>query len=416
MTGQEFVKLRDSNVFRPAVMDTIINEFVPATDQFLLTETFLPFKLVDKDMMMDLINNGAFGRTNPVNLGAEHKRISIPGFSYKQHTSGHWRESVQYDEEVLLRAVDPAAPTSRWGEGLATAALDFLDTRLNNLVEYVTAKTLINGLYSEARYGVNYTYDPKVPAKHYKNVTSTPGWTTGGTWATAANAKPIDDIVGAVQAATRYGMVPERIFMSVKTLESFNAAADTQTRLKASYVLVGRNSDRKFIFDTLTGTPVQVDNRLYAEETRLTAASLAADTTINVESASEFTAGDIITMRNSLGEEEEATISSIAGNVITLTAGVVKSYQAGDRMTVYKQFLPDNYFIVQCRSDSRTAPNNWVSTPSLVKGASWTRPLPGRYTWVRFDDKVPYNLEVGAGIDGGPKVSRANWLVVKVVA
>lgn len=416
MTGQELLKLRESNVFRPSVMDTIINEFVPSKDQFLLTESFLPFKLVGKDEMVDLINHGAFGRTNPVNLGADHKRISIPGFSYKQHTAGHWREAVQYDEEVLARAVDPAKPTEHWGAGLATSALNFLDIRLNNLIEYTTAKLLINHSYSEARHGVNYTYNPNIPAKYKQDVAAgTQAWTSGGTWATAANAKPTDDIVEGCNLLRRFGVTPESVFMSVKTMGLYNGATDTQNKLKASYVLVGRNSDREFIFNTLTGMPTKIDNRLYAEETRLTAASAATDTIIDVEDATEFAATDVITLRNTLGEEEEVTISSKAGNALTLAnPGVTKVYKAGDRVTVYKPFLPDNYILIKGSSDSRVAANNWLSTPSLIKGSSWTKPLPGRYTWQDFSQKVPYTLEIGAGLDGGPKISKCNWLVIKI--
>lgn len=414
MTGQELVKFRDSQVFRPTVMDAIINEFVPAQDQFMLTEAFLPFKLVDKDVLMDMINHGSFGRTNPVTLGGEHKSISVPGFSYKQHTSGHWRESVKFDEEVLLRAVNPAAPLERWGSGLASSALNFLDLRLNNLIEYITSKMLIDHKYSEARFGVNYTYDPQIPAKFKKDITASPGWTTGGTWATAANAKPTDDIIEAANAFRRYGYVVEEIIMSVKTLALYNNATDTQNKLKASYVLVGRNSDREFIFNTLTGLKVRVDNRLYSEEVRFTADSAVNDTTLVVENAAEFAASDIITLRNSLGQEEEATISSISGSTITISAGTTYAYKTGDRVTVYKQFLPDNYFIIKGRREDRTSPNNWISTPSLVKGSSWTKPLPGRYTWSYFNAKVPYWLEIGAGLDGGPKVSQCDWLTVKV--
>jgi hypothetical protein len=169
MTGQELVKLAESNVFRPTVMDTIINEFTPASNAFFLTDKFLPFKLVDNSVLIDMISNGAFGRTHPVNLGAEHRRIPTLGFSYKQHTAGHWREAVMFDEATLQEAVDPAAPLQKAGEQLAVGALNLLDVRLNNLIEYVTSKIVIEGTYSEARHGVAYTYNPNIPAKHYKN-------------------------------------------------------------------------------------------------------------------------------------------------------------------------------------------------------------------------------------------------------
>jgi len=57
MTGHELLKLKESKVFRQTTMDSIINEFLPDQDAFLLTNSFLPFKNIKKDTMLDLINN-----------------------------------------------------------------------------------------------------------------------------------------------------------------------------------------------------------------------------------------------------------------------------------------------------------------------------------------------------------------------
>jgi hypothetical protein len=415
MTGDEFLKLGESRAFRQPIMDAAINEFEPAPDAFRLTDNFLPFKEVDKTVLLDLINNGAFGRTNPVNLGADHKRISIPGSSYKEHTSGHWREAVQFGEQVLQEAVDPAVPTKLWGDGLASAALNFLDLRLNTLIEYVTSKILIDGTFSEARYGVNYTYDPKIPAKYYVDVASSPPWSSGGVWHTVGSATPVADMIGAVNyMATKLGLVAETAFMSINTLEEFYLATATQTMVTNSPALVEGSSNRKKVFDTLTGLTMEKDNRIYAEESRFVEAAPVADTTLVVTDASEFTAADVITLRNTIGEEEEATISSISGNTITVSAGISKAYLVGDRVTVYKQFLTDGYVLIKAVPNDRVMANNWISTPSLVKAQSWTKPLPGRYIWTHFDEKVPYTLEVGAGISGGPKITRPTWIRIKV--
>ncbi len=414
MTGQELLKLQESNVFRPGVMDTVINEFVPPADTFLLTDAFLPFKLVDKNKVIDLIKHGAFGRTNPVNLGADHKKIGITGFGYKEHTPGHWRESVEFGEDVLQESIDPQTPQNLWGQGLATDALNLLDLRLNNLIEFLTSKIVINGKFSEARYGVNYTYDPKIPAKYFRDVTATPGWTTGGDWSVVGTAKPVNDVIEAMRLIRRYGIVPEAIVMNMKTALDFLNATDTQAKVKASFQLVAVNSNVESVFETLTGIKMILDDRLYNEETTFTVASAASDTTLDVADASEFAIGDVITLRNSLFQEEEATISNISSNVITVGA-ITNAYKVGDRVTVAKNFLPDNKFVIKGAGNDRTTPNNWISTPSLVKGGTWTNPLPGRYTWTYFNVRVPYILEVGAGIDGGPKVSQSTWMTVTTV-
>ena len=416
MTGQELAKLRESKAFRQPVMDTVINEFTPAANTFKLTDVFLPFKEVDKDIMIDMINHGAFGRTNPINLGADHKRIALPGSSYKEHKGGHWREAVQFDEEVLLKAVKPENPTERLGEGLVVGALNLLDLRLNTMIESVTAKVIITGKYSEARYGVNYEYDPEIPAKHFKDVASTPGWATGGVWTTVGSATPVADMMGLQLAMFNMGLTPTEAYMTQNTLESFYNATATKTLIQGSPNLVEKQADRKAIFDVTVGLPVIRDNRLYAEETRLTALSAIGDTTLEVASAADLTVGDTLTLRNTLGQEEEVVIDSggITGNVVTLAGGTTLAYLPGDRVTVYKLYLPDGYVVMKADTVERLEANNWLSTPSLVKGSGWNNPAPGRYTWTDFQEKVPYLLEVGAGIDGGPKVSKCNWVVLKV--
>lgn len=416
MTGQELAKLRESRAFRQPVMDTVINEFVPASNSFVLTDEFLPFKEINKDIMIDMINHGAFGRTSPINLGSDHKRIALTGSGYKEHTSGHWRESVQFDESVLAKAVNPMQPEERWGQGLVTAALNLLDIRLNTLIESITAKVIITGKYSEARYGVNYEYDPEIPAKHFKDVASAPGWTTGGVWTTAGAATPVADMMGLQLAMYNMGLTPEKAYMTQNTLESFYNADATKSLINGSPNLVEKQADRKAIFDVTVGLPVLRDNRLYAEETKLVAASPSGDTTLEVLNSADLTAGDTLTLRNTLGQEEEVVIDTggISGNVVTLTAGTSNDYLPGDRVTVYKQYLPDGYVVVKAQTIDRLEANNFLSTPSLVKGSGWNNPQSGRYTWTWFQDKVPYLLEVGAGIDGGPKVSKCNWVVLKV--
>ena len=415
MTGQELLEISNNKIFRPTVMNKVISELVPPADRFRLTDNFLPFLETDTEAIIDLLNNGEYGRTNPVNLGGQHARIGVPGYSYREHEVGYWRESVVYPEDVLQKAMNPASPNQRMGNQLSVKALQFLNGRLNTLVEYVTSKILIDGNYSEARNGVNYTYTPKIPtAKYFLDITASPPWTSGGTWGTAANAKPVTDVLEAILLLSDYGILAQSVWMNSRTGRDFMNAADTIALIKSSPQLVQNNANLKVIFAALTSIQVEIDDRVYNEETQLTADSPAADTTLNVVNASYFVANDKVTLRNTLGDEEDRTIASIASNVITLTAGVTAAFKIGDRVTVAKKFLPDHNFIVKGSNADQVAPNNWLSTPSLVKSRSWDRPLPGKYTWSKFRaDEPPYTLEIGAGINGGPKVSRCNWLRVK---
>lgn len=427
MAGEFLVELKKLRVFKPNVMDTVINEFAPEANQFKMTDAFLPFQTVESEDFLDMIKFGAFGRTYPVELGAEHRKIDLPGQLYKEQSAGYWREGMIFNEEVLQRAINPASPLERAAGSLVADGLNILDLRLNNLIEYLTVKTVTNGWYSEARHGVNYVYDPEIPPYHYIDVALTSGahqvqWTgTGGVWTTAGSAKPITDIKGAINFAESIGLNPRKIWANDNTWSLAEAASDTQTRLQYVEKLMLTDITNETVFETLTsikGLKPVVDNRISYEETKVTAASSAGDSTITVESVTDFTAGDKVIIKKADGKQMFDVISSISGNVITLTdsAGLKYAVAVNDRVIRSRKLFPDNIFIIECPRQERITPNRWISTPSLVKAQSWSRVLPGKYTWTYFQDRVPYLLEIGAGINGGPRVTQANWLVVKVGA
>lgn len=427
MAGELLVELKKLRVFKPTVMDTVINEFAPEANQFKMTDAFLPFQNVEKEDFLDMIKFGAFGRTYPVELGAEHRKIDLPGQIYKEQTAGYWREGMIFNEEVLQRAINPASPMERMAGGLVTDGLNVLDMRLNNLIEYLTVQSVCNGWYSEARNGVNYTFDPQIPPYHYIDIGLSTGshqiqWSgSGGVWTTAASAKPITDIKGALLFARDIGLNPTRIWANDNTWSKAEEATDTQTRLAKVEKLMMTDLTNESVFETLTnikGLIPVVDNRISYEEGKITVAGSATDTTITVDNASSFVAGDKIIIKKNDGRQMFDKVSSITGSVITLTdsAGLKYAVAVGDRVIRSRKLFPDNIFILESPRMDRATPNRWISTPSLVKAQSWSKVLPGKYTWTYFQERVPYLLEIGAGINGGPRITSANWLVVKVGA
>jgi hypothetical protein len=425
MAGELLLELKKLKVFKPTVMDTIVNEFAPETDQFKVTDAFLPFQNVEKDSFLDMIKFGAFGRTYPVELGAEHRRIDLPGQIYKEGSAGYWREGMVFNEEVLQNAMNPASPMERMAGGLVTDGLNILDSRLNNLIEYLSVQTVCNGWYSEARNGVNYVYDPQIPPYHYIDISKTTGahqiqWAgTGGVWTTAASAKPITDIKGAILFARDIGLNPQKIWANDQTWAKAEEATDTQSRFTYLDKMLLANLTNESVFETLTnikGLQPVVDNRISYEEAKITAASAAGDTTVTVDLATNFVAGDKVIIKKSDGTQMFDKVASITGSVVTLTDSVGLKYAVaiGDRIIRSRKLFPDNIFIIESPKQDRMTPNRWISTPSLVKAASWSKTLPGKYTWTYFQERVPYLLEIGAGINGGPRITNANWLVVKV--
>jgi len=436
MTGQEFLKIQDEKIFRPSVMDAIIEEFVPPKDAFKITKAFMPQKNVDDDELISLVKAGAFGMTNPVALGGDHMKIGLPTVFYKEHKAGYWRESIVFDEEVLQRVKNPMKPDQYWGEQLVGEALNVLDLRLNTLIEYLSAQTVYSNGFTIAKNGVSYTFDPQVPDKYYIYVGATGSvpsgyvttpWGTGAAnrlWNDLTNSYPLNDIREAIDHFAKQGFSTTELWMPRKVagyLEDNTATNGIRDFIINNPGLAGQMITAENIVLSVSGLkgvqPV-IDDRRYLEEAGLVAPAAAAATTLSVTDVGAFAVSDVITLRNPATlAEEDVKIESIASPVLTLadSTPTVNAFNYGDRVTLSKLYVPENQIAFRGTGNDRVSYANWVSTPSLVKAKDFKNPQPGRYTWTTFNDKVPYWVEVGAGINGGPVVhSAGNWMVMQV--
>lgn len=437
MTGQEFLKIQDERIFRPAVMDAIINEFEPAEKSFLYTESFMPMKEVDKDEMVSLTKAGSFGKTNPVALSADHARIVVPTFFYKDHKAGYWRESVVFDEETLQRVKKPEKPDELWGEGLVGDAMNHLDLRLNTRIEWLSAQTILTNGYSVAANGANYSYNANLPNKYYLKTQSTGAsgfinapWIASPNdnyrWSALTTSFPLTDIREAVKKMADYGFETTELWMTRTVggyIEDNTTANHINSFIQANPALAGQMITAELLVTAvagLKGLNVVVDDRRYLEETGLMRPLASAGTTLYVGDTDGFESGDVITLRDpDNGYEEEITLNAVSATNRTLgtAAGPSQAYPVGGRVTVSKKFSMDDRVIFRGRQSARTSYSNWVSTPSLIKAQDWKNPQPGRYTWSTFNEKVPYWIETGAGIHGGPMVyGGGGWLVLKIAA
>jgi hypothetical protein len=437
MTGQEFLKIQDQKIFRPAVMDAVINEFEPAVDSFLLTNKFMPMKDVMMDELVALIKAGAFGKTNPVALGGEHTKINMPTHYYKDFRGGYWRESVMFDEEVLTRVKNPEKTDELWGEGLVGEALNVLDIRLNTLIEYLTAQTILTNGYTVARAGVNYSYSAGLPTKYYLDVAATAasgfvvapwGNADNNRWSALTTSNPLTDIREAIKKMGDYGFGVDEIYMTRTVagyIEDNTTSSGIRSLIAANPAIAGQMITAELLITGLSGlkgiVPV-IDDRRYQEEFGLQRALAASGTTLYLGEvdASAVASGDKITIRDtSTGNEEELTCNAVSATAGTIgvSAGPTNAYPVGSRVTISKKFLKDDRVIFHGKGNGRVSYSNWVSTPSLIKAKDFKNPLPGRYTWSTFHSDVPYWVEVGAGIHGGPMVySGGGWLVLKIAA
>ncbi len=436
-------EISEAKIFKKPIMDAIIQEFVTPTNAFLITDAFLPMLEVNDTRLIALRKNGAFGKTAPASLSAEHHHVAMLGGLYKEATTGYWRESILFHEDDFLNVRNPEKPGELWGQQMMGEALNLLDIRLNNRIEQLASDVVFSKGYSVAQYGVNYTYAAPIPPKYYIDMAasaasgftnapwiSTPADTNR--WSDLTEARPLRDIREVLRYAGRWGINIDTIWFNSITAGYIEDNADIKGYIQASPVLSEKFITVQKLLETvagLKGLKVVIDDRFYNEETHFTAAATAGDSTYTVFDSTGFTNGDTLTLRNSSDQEEDIVVhastsidtSTPGAHVITLAAGTTLSYSyaVNDRCTKAVPYVPDNKVAFRAVTNARSAPARWVTTPSVTKGGNINRPLPGRYTWsyVRPANQPPIYAEVGAGIHGGPVVwTSGGWITLKIAA
>ncbi len=437
MTGTEFLKIQEQKIFRPAVMNAIINEFVPPEKSFLYTDAFMPMKDSKLDEIVSLIKAGAFGKTNPVYLSGEHARIDMPTHFYREHAAGYWREAMMFDEKTLLKVRQPDKPDQLWGEGLIGEAMNVMDLRLNTLIEYLSSQVVLNNGYSVAKAGVSYSYTSPLSTRYFLKMTSdgvsgfkSAPWISSphasqNEWDALTTSKPLLDIREGAKLFADYGFQATELWMTRTVggyIEDNTTSGQTSTLISANPALAGQMLTAELLITAvsgLKGLKVVVDDRRYLEESAIVR-PLAAGSggTIYVNSTDGMAVGDTVTLRdteNSYEEDVALTAVDASARTLTFTVTISNAYPVGGRVTASKKFSDDTKVVFRGAQNQRVSYANWVSTPSLIKGKDWKNPQAGRYTWSTFNDRVPYWIEVGSGIHGGPMIySGGGWLTLKV--
>lgn len=439
--GQSLLEIRDKRIFRPPVMDAIIEQFVPDPDTFRITSAFLPMKNVEMDEMVGLFKGGAYGTTSPASLSADVPTVNGRNYEYRDYaTTGYWRERMVWDEKVLTRVPSPTQPDRLWGEGLMADSLEFLDGRLNNLIERLSADVVKSRGFSMSRNGVIYTYTAPVSTRYYVTLSAAPTYAffedtpwiapaATAQWNDLVNSDPLRDIKYAVQRARDLGMDVGEVWMRKELANLIEENQNTDIAGLKEIITRNQAFAQSFVsteqlvlaVPTLKGVKVVIDDRRYEEETTLTAAVSAGGNTLAVADTNGFEVGDTVILRdatqNTPVEEEGVVLSvSASASTITLAAVLTNGFPNQSVVRAVKFFMPaDQIWLRVTGQGFRRSPKaNWVSTPALTGGS--VVPRPGRYQWSYVHDRIPVYAEIGMGIHGGPLVwDGGNWFVVEVI-
>ena len=435
----DWLAISNSGVFKPTVMNAIINEFVPDPNALLLTQKFMPRKDANDDRLIALIKNGAYGVTAAAVPGAEHFHLAGLGGRYVEAKVPEWRESIVHLENELLKIRKPENPNEIWGLDIMTSDLSFLNIRLNNRIEQVTADTVFLNGYTINNYGIQYTYNAGVSSRYrvYMGDTVPSGmietpWIAkadANLWTAPTTCKPLRDIQGIRSYAGELGLKLTGLVMNSKTAGYIEAADSVTSIIQSSPVLAEKYMTIDMLISTvggLKGLPVTIDDRIYNRETYVVTAAAAGASTITVRDAKELgvTNSDYFIIRNGTGQSERVKVhastsintSTPGAHIISLAAVTTIALAVQDRVTFAKKFVPEGYVAFEVARQAGAEPANWISIPSLV-GKANGRATPGVYNWsyVKPANQPPLMVEVGMGINGGAVVfDSGGWIILKV--
>lgn len=420
--------LEGQTIFQEETLQAIVNELPIPKTAMRLTNAFLPMKGIGRDELFVAIQHAIGGMSSPVKRTSQHNLVSLPGMHLRQMAFGNWRESVVFDEDDLIKIPDPTNLKKVWGEDMVAAGLNMLDLRLLNRIEWVSAQTLTTGGYTVAENGVNSTVSFNVPAKFLCDLTTAAThngkpyavaakWTTGGVWSDLTNGTPLIDVLGAIRLLQLSGFEAESIWMGDVAAQWVTDNAKTQAMIVANPTLASKYvsvEDVLGVFGGLKSLKVELYNDMYTQTQTLAEPLAGSGTTVTLVDATSFADGDVMTMKNTLGQEQDVLLSGKSGNAFTCTASTY-AFQRGDRVHKVSRFLPNNYVLIKAKQMERMPMGNWIMTPSIV-GGTISSPVSRKYTWRYFKENPPIHVEVGEGINGGPAIHTPFWLSIKVAA
>ena len=323
-------------------------------------------------------------------------------------------------------------------------AMMALKTRMNNMIEFTSAQVVIQGGYSVAKAGINYTYKVgTVPNFCYLTLGHTSFTSSVGVvfrkadwvsvsddtmfWSAPTTAKPLTDISKLISFAQSIGINITDMWMPPSIADYLVENADVQTWMKANAQYVAQHMTNRNLIAVLPGFKglnVMIDERRYVDQSVGIANIGASDTTVTVEDISHFTIGQDVMIISEDGKDyvfAKTHASTVpTGNTVTMAAAVGTIFTGKWKLQASKSYIADAYgkekFIV-LRADAIESLHEWASMPSALGPAgSITRPTPGPGV---YRDQSPYSaqpwIEVGSAISGGPYIAnRGGFMVLKV--
>ena len=429
-----------NDIFDPHVMQGIYDVIAPINpDALRMQQAFFPFTEYSSDEMIAYFEHNYWGLTPPTALGADPMNIGIPGGFYKQYEFGYWGEYSRFDNKDLVQVKKPDQPykadgvtPNLWGEGMMTKAMAQQKHRFNTFMEAFCGALLADGNFHVYGDGIDYYFpgpsstDYILPA-HYRltvnaGTVTYGGWTSGGTWATAATATPIHDLNQMLLYMTQtLGLEVSEIWMS-RTAAQYLIDADETAQWVQEVPDLSRSmltvESGLTALNKIVGNKIKfvIEDRTYPERMIIKTPTVAStSTTVTVDNdaplGSSTTPTLVFHKRN--GDERLLTATNVSSNVITFTASDLDiSMDRGDFITYNKRFMTDDKVLFKT---TRTERQSFASLP--VQTSPDDEFSPGVHTYAQEIVRKPnWYIIAGTFFRGGALVfGPGGWATLDVV-
>ena len=429
-----------NDIFNPSVIKGIFDVIQPLyPDMNKIQEAFFPMEDYTTDEMINYFQHNFYGYTPPTALGADPMSVGIPGGFYRGYEFGYWGEFSPFESKDLVQVKNPIQPykadgvtPNLWGENMMVNAMAHQKHRFNTFKEVFCGALLGDG--NMHFYGDNIDYYFPGPGStdyildaHYRltvvGVTTVVygGWTTGGTWATAASATPVHDLNQMIlYMAQKLGLQVTEIWMSRKTAQYLIDADET-----AAWVEKNPELSRSMLtvesgltaLNKIVGGLVKfvIEDRTYPERMVIktpTVASTSTTVTVDNDACLGSLTTPTLMFQTRDGKERLVTATNVSSNVITFTASDLDiSMSRGDFIIYNKRYLAEDKVVFKT---ARTDRMRFASLPCQTSpDDSFT---PGVHTYTQEIIKKPnWRIIAGTFFRGGAVVfGTGGWATMDV--
>jgi len=429
-----------NDIFEPNVMQGIFDVIEPQfPDALKMQQAFMPYKEFTTDEMISLFEHNFYGMTPATSLGADPMNIGIPGGFYKQYSFGYWGEYSRFESKDLLQVKDPRQPykadgvtPNLWGEDMMVKAMAMQKHRFQTFQEAFVGSLIGTGNFYYFADGVdNYFPGPTstdfILEPHYRltvtaGTVTYGGWTSGGTWATAATATPVHDLNQMIlYMAQSLGLQVTEIWMSRQSAQRLiDADATAQwvesvPDLSRAMLTVesGLTALNKIVGDNIRFV---IEDRTFPERMIITSNTVASTSTTVVVDNDAVLRGvttPTLMFHTQDGQERLVTATNVSSNTITFTASDLDiSMQRGDFITYNNRYMAEDKIVFKT---TRTDRQNFASLP--VQTSPEDEYSPGVHTYAQEVTKKPnWYVVAGTLFRGGALVfGPGGWATLDVV-